>query len=367
LDRIDASSCDDAQAAARVARSLLARGAKPAAPLDCGESALCLRMFTVIAALRAEELTLTCRGSLLRRPVGELEAPLRALGATVRAANGFPPITVRGPLRGGTAAVDATLSSQLLTGLLLALPLCPRDSQLDIVRLTSKPYIEMTLAMARAAGAIIESDETFTQFRIPGRQSYRRHQPAIEADWSAAAFVLAAGALAGRVRARGLVLGSLQADRRVLDALALAGARLTASEDGLVVERDGLRAFSFDVTDCPDLAPALVALAVHCDGTSVIEGADRLVHKESNRAEALAAEFGKLGATVRFDGKRLTVVGGPLAGGEVDAHGDHRIAMALAVAALRAKGPVRITGANSVAKSYPGFFDDLARLTRGTT
>ena len=377
------SRCDDARAALTVARALGARVAVrrdrvtvtggltlAGTPLDCGESGLAARLFPAIAALGASEVTITGRGSLLHRPVGPIEHPLRQLGAECASTNGHLPLRVRGPLRGGQAEVDGALTSQFLTGLLMALPLAPRDSVLSVCGLASRPYIDLTLAVMRSFGVTVVH-EGYGEFRIPGNQRYRPAEYDVEGDWSGAAFLLVAGAAAGDIAVTGLDPASTQADRRVMDALAAAGAApewQAVAKDPPTIERvrttrAALQAFEIDLSDAPDLFPPLVALAVHARGRSVLGGAGRLAHKESDRASALVRMFAALGGDVRRDGDALVVAGGGgLAGGTVDAGGDHRMAMAAAVAALGAAGPVTIRGAQCVRKSYPDFFGDLASL-----
>jgi 3-phosphoshikimate 1-carboxyvinyltransferase len=372
----NASPADDSLAALGVAAALGARvtrdetnvritgdGIPHGTLLDCGESGLALRMFAAIAALQPTSTLLTGRGSLLRRPVSFIEETLRQLGADASSTNGRPPLTVRGPLRGGIAAVDASLSSQFFSGLLIALPRCASDSLLMIAHLASKPYVRLTLEMVRQAGATIGTDADLTRFEIVGGQTYRPRTYAIEGDWSGAAFLLVAGAIAGRVTVCGLDPQSAQADRAILDVLRLAGAQVKVTADGVVAAREELRAFTFDAADCPDLVPPLAALAACCAGTSVIAGVGRLRHKESDRAANLVTEFGKIGGRLRIAGDELLVTGAPLTGGEVDSHHDHRIAMALAVAALVGRDGVGIRDEGCVAKSYPEFFADLHSLT----
>ena len=331
------------------------------AELDCGESGLCLRLFSAVAGLWPGTLLLTGGPSLLTRPADMIEAPMRALGAECRTNGGRPPVEVRGPLRGGRAVVDGAVSSQFLSGLLMALPLAPRDSLLTVEDLKSRPYVDMTLELVRRLGIRVDN-EGYRTFRVPGRQTYAARDIVVEGDWSGAAPLLVAGALAGRAAVTGLDLSSLQADRRVLAALRAAGATISESGDRVTVTKSALKGFSFDATDCPDLLPPLVALACHCEGTTRLAGASRLRHKESDRARALSEEFGRLGAGIHFTGDEIEVSGGPLEAGTAGARGDHRIAMALAAAAVAARGPVRIEGAEYVAKSYPAFFADLARL-----
>lgn len=331
-------------------------------PLDCGESGFCLRACAALAALGGGPWTLLGRGTLAGRSTEMVLAPLRALGARAEAPDGRPPLTVQGPLEGGRAVVDGAASSQALSGLLLALPAARKDSVLEVRGLRSAPYVRMTLEVASAFGLRVEASSALDAFRIPGGQVPRAGVHDVEGDWSGAAFLLVAGALAGELRLEGLRPDSPQADRAILEALRAAGAAPVWEAGALRVAEAPLHAFSFDATDCPDLFPPLAALACHARGTSRIAGAGRLRGKESDRAATLLSELGALGARLARKGDVLEVTGGPLAGGSVRSHGDHRIAMACAVAALRARAEVEIADAGCVAKSYPAFFDDLAQL-----
>ncbi len=369
------SFCDDALAAMRAAGALGATvrqeadrvvleggGAVKPGRIEIGESGLGLRMFTPIAALFDAELELVASGSLQERPVAMVEAPLRALGARCDTSSGKPPVRIRGPILGGNIEVDGSVSSQFLTGLLLALPLCKKSSRLTVRGLKSKPYVRMTLALLSDFGGRVTCDEALEHFDIEGAQAYRGRSYRVEGDWSGAAFPLVAGAIAGLSTVQNLDVRSLQADRAVLDALRAAGARVTVRKDSVVVERSDLRAFDFNASDCPDLFPPLVVLATCCEGTTRLCGASRLRHKESDRAQALAVELGKIGASIRIEGDALLVKGGELAGGQASSRGDHRIAMALAVAALRTRDGVEIDGEAAVSKSYPDFFERLESL-----
>jgi len=371
------SHCDDVRAGLGILRGLGAavmedeaawtvRG--PLDPreteLDCRESGLCLRMFTPIAALAEGEITLTARGTLASRPVTMLADPLAGLGVRCTTGDGLPPVRVRGPLRSGTVAVDGRLSSQFLTGLLMALPLADGRSILRVRQLRSRPYIDLTLNLLRDFGIQV-SHEKYETFEIPGGQRYQAREYAVEGDWSGAAFPLVAGALAGDVTVTGLDAASAQADRAIVTALTAAGARIRVTPAAVHAARGDLRAFSFDATDCPDLFPPLVALAVHCPGETTLHGVHRLRHKESDRAGALHDEFRRLGAAITIDGDIMTIRGGPLAGGTIHSRHDHRIAMAAAVAALAGGGPVTIAGARAVDKSYPAFYRHLQRLGAG--
>jgi len=184
----------------------------------------------------------------------------------------------------------------------------------------------------------------------------------VEGDWSGASFLLVAGAITGSVTITGLNTASAQADRAILKVLELVGASIEKASDAICVARKDLRPFEFDATDCPDLFPPLVALASSCEGRSVIHGLERLTHKESDRACALVSEFSKLGIVVTTKANSMEVTGGNIREAVVDAHNDHRIAMACAVAALRARGNSAINGEACVSKSYPDFFSDLETL-----
>jgi len=338
----------------------------PASPrggiVNCGESGLCIRMFSAIASLFEGEFTIVAEGSLKRRPVDMVAEPLRVLGAECSTADGFPPLTIKGPIHGGTVEVDARVSSQFVTGLLIALPRCRQDSEILAPGLTSKPYVELTITTLEKFGIRIDADPGLERFIIPGGQ---RHRPArIEAggDWSSAAFLFAAGATAGEVTVTGLDPESHEPDKQILEALDLAGAEVSIRDDAVSVRGDKLWAFEFDATDCPDLFPPLAALALSCEGTTRIKGAQRLRQKESDRGAALVEEFSSLGAKIEVVGDLMRITGGEIGGGSVESHGDHRIAMALAVAALSARGAVGISGDEAVDKSYPGFFEDLKAI-----
>ncbi|PKL06001.1 MAG: 3-phosphoshikimate 1-carboxyvinyltransferase [Spirochaetae bacterium HGW-Spirochaetae-9] len=333
--------------------------------LDCGESGLCMRMFSPVAALLERKTRMTGRGSLLRRPMGMVEKPLHAFGASCASSEGFAPLSIKGPLRGGKMNIDAGESSQLLTGLLIALPLCLEDSELRVENAVSKGYLDVTIDTCAAFGVTVERDVGFSRFSIRGRQEYCPASFQVEGDWSGAAFLVASAAIAageGGLEIRSLNADSSQPDKAIMQAALSAGAPLRFEGDSLFVARAHLHAFEFDATDCPDLFPPLVALASACRGVSTIRGIHRLRGKESDRAASLKAAFEALGVTVSFEGDAMLVRGGELRGGEVDACGDHRIAMAAATASFAARSCVVIRGSECVSKSWPRFFEDIASI-----
>ncbi len=332
--------------------------------IDIGESGLSTRMFTPIASLSGRPITITGHGSILKRPMDMMIAPLRALGARVAAQDGgHLPITVQGPLLGGETQVDGSISSQFLTGLLMALPLAQNDTTLHVGRLNSIPYINMTIDVLRAFDIEVGHNEDYTEFFIEGRQEYSPRTYNIEGDWSGASCLLVAGAVAGEVTVANLNPLSLQADIEIVNALSRAGAEIITEGNTITVRSRPLQAFEFDATHCPDLFPALVALAAGCEGVSVIRGTERLTHKESDRAETLRDEFGKMGVAIDISEEDvMKVTGGRVRAAVVSSRNDHRIAMATAVAALAADGETTIEDAEAVNKSYPDFWKDIASI-----
>ena len=330
--------------------------------INTGESGLATRLFTPIAALCDRRMTITGTGTMLRRPIGMMIDPLRNLGVQVRS-NGYLPITVQGPLRGGETDVEAYVSSQFLTGLLMSLPLAEGDTILHVEQPNSLPYLAVTVDLASKFRIRMEHNG-FREFFIPGGQHYHPAKLHIEGDWSSAAFMLVAGAIAGEVTAKRMNTLSLQADLAIIQALTKAGAVIITTPDEITVRKRELTGFDFDATQRPDLFPILAVLGANCEGTTHIRGMNRLVYKESNRAEAIVSEYTKRGMDVALEDDVMTVRGGSLSGGTIDSCNDHRIAMAAAIAALAASGPVTITNAQAVTKSYPRFWDDLDSIIR---
>lgn len=331
--------------------------------LCVGESGLSARLFTPIASLCSEPIVINGEGTLLYRPMDMMIHPLRRLGVDVRDGGGRLPIEVCGPMQGGEIDVDGSVSSQFVTGLLLSLPLADNDTVINVAGAVSKPYLDMTIDTAARFGVAIEHND-YEQFYIAGGQSYTPTDYAVEGDWSAAAMLLVAGAVAGEVTVKNLSMLSKQADVAVCDALVRAGAELTTEGNTVTAAHRELRGFEFDATNCPDLFPALATLAAAAEGESRIVGTRRLEHKESNRAEAIRKEFGKIGIEVDLsEPNMMKITGGKITGGvEVESYGDHRMAMTLAVAALLSDREITIKGAECVSKSYPDFFETLSML-----
>lgn len=329
--------------------------------LNCGESGLSTRMFSPIAAITNQEILITGEGSLLSRPMHMIEVALTKLGKHVQTTNGTLPITLSGDLKSGKIVVDGSESSQLITGLLMALPLLKTDSELHVMNPTSIPYIRMTLDILADFGIHV-SHENYSIYRIAARQKVNPTKYNVEGDWSGAAFHLVAAAIAGEVKLLNLNLKSAQADREILTAIESCGAKLVKVENEIFVSKNQLNAFQFDATHCPDLFPPLAALAACCNGVSEIKGVSRLKNKESDRGISIQSEFEKLGIQVEIKEDVMHIHAGKVKGGIVHSHNDHRMAMALAVLGLVGENAVEIDGAEAVAKSYPGFFEDFEKL-----
>ena len=340
--------------------------------MNCGESGLGIRMFTPIAALSDQSITVEGIGSLLNRPMHFFDTIFPKLGIEIQSQAGYLPIQIKGPLKPANIEVDGSLSSQFLTGLLMAFAATENtNAVIEVQGLKSKPYIDLTLSVLNTFGWKVQHQD-YKRFEFLAHPPLADHiDYTVEGDWSGAAFLLVAGAIAGPIVVKGLQLNSTQADKAVMQALKDAGASIKINEDQIFIgpakdsaEMDTqLKAFEFDATHCPDLFPPLVALAAVCSGVTILHGVSRLAHKESDRGLTLQKEFAKLGIRIELNQDRMMVYGGTgIKGAEVFSQHDHRIAMACGVAALCADGPITITDAEAVNKSYTDFYKHLQHL-----
>ena len=413
------SSCGDNDAALDVARELGAEveldgdmltikgisaslGCLSKERLHVGESGLLTRMMLpLMAQLSSSSVELTGEKTLLGRPLtGAKEIltafELNACPSGPSSAEDEPlrvPMTISGPLKAGRAEISGKHGSQLISGLLMALPFADRNSSLIVHEPKSIPYMFITLEVLKKFGIktgndmlggrdFLESDGDWSLctemvFKIKGGQKYKAADIDLEGDWSAAANFLVAGALFGRTEIEGLDTTSLQADLSIMDILMDAGASLsqTDGERGTVTaQRAPLRAFNVDASNCPDLFPIISVLAAFCQGTSRIEGVGRLANKESDRAQAILQMLTQMGVSAEIEGDALLVEGfslaerllgkGLLRGGAYTSRHDHRMVMALKVAALGADGPIEIDDEDCVAKSFPGFHETYKLIAR---
>jgi 3-phosphoshikimate 1-carboxyvinyltransferase len=345
--------------------------------VSCGESGLGIRMFTPIISLSNKRITINGEGSLVSRPMDFFDEILPQLGVEIISREGKLPLQVKGPLQPKNITIDGSLSSQFLTGLLMAYAAAgAKDVTITVNNLKSKPYIDLTLQVMKQFGWEVEN-RNYEAFYFKGTSttlsagtgpSTSLRTYTVEGDWSGAAFLLVTGAIAGDITVKGLDVQSTQADRAVLQALQACGARLSIQAEQIEIgpaalSGASLKAFQFDATECPDLFPPLVALAAYCKGTTVLQGVSRLAHKESDRALTLQEEFGKMGVTIELQDDLMLIKGGHgVKGAAVHSHHDHRIAMACAVAALKATGETVISEAQAVNKSYPDFYEHIQAL-----
>ncbi len=338
--------------------------------LDCGESGSTLRFLLPVVCALGADARLTGHGRLAERPLSPLYEELLAHGCTLSEQGAFPLVT-GGKLHGGRFELPGNVSSQYVSGLLMAATVAEGPLDVSVTEpVESRPYIDLTIAaLARFGVSVTEKRIEGSQgparlFSVPADAKLKTPGAiAVGGDWSNAAFWLAAGALSeGGVAVRDLDVRSAQGDRSILAALALLGARVQRSSEGAACREDGLRGCSLDVSACPDLVPPLAAVAARAEGTTRITGAARLRLKESDRLATVSAALNAMGGDASVTDDGLLIVGRRLVGGTVDAANDHRIAMMASVAATCAEGPTTIVGAECVAKSYPGFFEDFALL-----
>lgn len=336
--------------------------------IQCGESGLSARLFTLLAALSHTPVRVVGSGTLTGRDMRFFDRVMPELGVSFRSTNGKLPFEVQGPLHPNSIRVDGSASSQYLSGLLLAYGAMVQSSQfITVDNLVSKPYVDLTVTYMRRFGyQVIERPGSV--YEIGPRQINSR-QPidcTVESDWSAASFFLAAAAQpTNALQLSGLNLSTAQADRAMLDVLQQVGIQWQETTSALQFKApDQGHPFRFDATHAPDLFPPLVALAAGINGISEIKGTQRLINKESNRLQSLLDVFTRLGVSITASGDSLFVQQGerPTETITVSSHYDHRIAMAVSIWALQSNCPVRIEAAEAVEKSYPDFYADLRKL-----
>ncbi|MBE6821750.1 MAG: 3-phosphoshikimate 1-carboxyvinyltransferase [Ruminococcaceae bacterium] len=329
--------------------------------IDCGESGSTLRFLIPVAAALGIPAEFTGRGRLPERPIGVYAECLPAHGVSCTTAGGLP-LTIHGQLRPGTFPVPGNISSQFITGLLLALPLLNGDSELLLTSpLESAGYVDMTLEILHDFGIAVERTEN--GWHVAGNQTFRTREYRVERDWSQAAFFLAAGALGSSITLEGLNPASAQGDRAAETLFHAFGANVHWEGTLLSVSPGNLHGVEIDAAQIPDLVPALAATAALCGGTTRIYNARRLRIKESDRLAAMADGLNRLGGRVTELPDGLLIEGVPrLRGGSALGYNDHRVVMALSIAALNADAPVTITDAQSIRKSYPSFFQDFQAL-----
>ena len=348
-----------------------APGARPDAPItvDCGESGSALRFLIPVFAALGAEATFIGRGRLPERPIGLYAELLPAHGAKVETAGGLP-LTVSGKLESGVFSLPGNISSQFITGLLFALPLLPGDSEIRLTTaLESKGYVDLTRGILAEFG--VQVTETETGWLVLGNQNYAAEGLDVEGDWSQASFFLSLAALTGGpVRLLGLRPDSAQGDKRCVELWRKFGLDIV-EKDGVYIAENrriaepfrGLSGLRIDASQIPDMVPALSVTAAFARGETVIYNAARLRIKESDRLAAMESALSAIGAQVKAAPDGLVILGREtLPGGRAEGRNDHRVVMALAAAGCASEEGVTVTDAESIRKSYPGFFRELHRM-----
>lgn len=336
--------------------------------IDVRNSGTTLRLMTGISALSPQRIRLSGDESILKRPMGPLIDSLVDLGteAECEGSQGRPPVVVGCGLEGGETQITGTVSSQFISALLIAAPYSKVGADLEVEDgLKSKPYVRMTLKTLELADAEIDSSSSLMSYSIPGDQTFEPFDYSVPGDFSSAAFFLGAAALGeGEVVVEGLDPKDVQGDSKILDLLEDFGASLKVKGKSVTV-RGGKRLSGIDVdcSDIPDLIPVLAVLGATAEGRTRLYNASHLRYKEVDRLRVISSGLKKLGANIKEKEDGLKIFGkNRLEGGKVDSYGDHRMAMAFAIAGLAADGEVLVEGAESTKISYPHFVEDMQSL-----
>ncbi|MEN6619571.1 MAG: type I 3-dehydroquinate dehydratase [Rikenellaceae bacterium] len=361
--------------------------------LSVGESGLLSRLLIPTAghligkSKGVDDIRIIGKGSLNNRVLFSPSDPFSEIGMEVISQDGKLPAIIKGPIKEGNIRLSGSGGSQLISGLLMSLPLCDKNSTIEVSEPSSTPYVDLTIQTLKDFGITITNHD-FYEFKIPGRQKYKT-KPfyPLEGDWSGASMLFVAGAITKGITITNLPINSKQADEKIIEVLRGCGVEINITEYpkylvmcgdvpcafkedntkevilGSKIElpkpKNQLQPFEFDATNAPDLFPTLVVLALNCNGVSSIKGVNRLSNKESNRAESLYSEFTKLGASIEIDGDWMIIKGGELHGGLCSSHNDHRVAMAVITAALKIKEKVYLDNLDCISKSFPDFLKNF--------
>lgn len=327
--------------------------------INCGESAFLARAIAGISPFLPHDIIIKGKGTLNARNFSDLTEFCSQNSIPYHCESNHLPIRICKCRHDSHLTVSALSSSQLLSGVLIGNAFAEIPKVIHVDRIVSSGYVELTLNMLKNISIeyLFENDI----FTILSRRTLDNPTINISGDWSGAAFLLVAGAIAGKVEISGLDIESNQPDKAILNILKeiRASVNIDKCTNFISCERNILNSFDFDASNCPDLIPPLVALAVNCDGVSKIKGINRLLNKESNRLKTLYDEFNKVGADIQIVEDSFQIRGKQITGGAVNSHSDHRIAMALAIAGLNSFSGMEIMNHSVVSKSYPDFFADL--------
>ena len=328
--------------------------------INSRESGLSTRIFSVLLSSFFSQTKINLEGTAKNRKFDF--SSLERLGIKIN--NSQESILIDGKIKSGIIKLNNQNTSQLLSALLITMPFLNGDSEIICKNLVSKNYVDITLEMLKSLGINI-LNKSYERFIIKGNQKLKKNKIVVEGDWSSAAFHFVGAAISGKVDIYGLNINSSQGDKEIINVLRKCGSKIKINNSYISVLKDKLIPFVFDATDCPDLFPPLIVLASCCEGDSIINGVDRLVNKESNRALSLKKEFSKLGVDINQENNSFRITGKDfLDANEVSAHLDHRIAMSLSIAAIKCKNPITIINSEVVNKSYSRFFEDLQKIAQ---
>lgn len=332
--------------------------------INCGESGTTARFIMPVSRLAEDAVTIEGKGKLVSRPFDVFFPIFESSNIRYETTDGKLPLTLQGRLKPGSYLIRGDVSSQFISGLLLALPLLEEDSTIQITTgLQSEAYIDMTIYMQKIFGVNIHFIKEENKIVVPGGQKYIPQKYRVEGDWSQAAFWLAAGVMSGPVAISGLNSDSLQGDKIIESIIKSMGGKVCWDNNKLLAEKSRLMGISVDVSQCPDLAPILAALGSVCDGKMEILNGARLRIKESDRIKAIVTEMKNLGADIFETGDNIIINGrDKLCGGTASSWNDHRIVMSVAIAAVLCENNVIIEGFDAVNKSYPSFWEHYKSL-----
>lgn len=334
----------------------------PEGIVDADNSGTTMRIFAGLCSMFDREVTITGDESLRKRPMGRLLDALEQTGTVCRSDNGLPPVTVKGPNRGGDVHIDGSVSSQYITSLLMTSPMLGSDSRITVEGgMVSAPYLDVTTHMMRLFGADATRDGNV--FSIKGRTGYTPYDYCVPADFSSAAFPLVAGAIGGEVTVTGMDMDDPQGDRRIVDVIRKAGAEVTIDGDEVTAKRKKLIGCEIDMGEIPDLFPITAVLLSTAEGDSRLYGAPQLKLKESNRIETVVNMINAIGGDAEATDDGCIIHGkAELKGGRIVHKGDHRIMMSAAVASLVCEGAVEMDDVECCAVSYPDFVEQMDSL-----
>lgn len=333
--------------------------------VDLGESGFCLRVLPVLASLTKVNIQYSSTGNLFKRPIiSHLKSiNLNAIFTSKNVSEQI--LKVDGSLESGVFHIDGNITSQLLTALLFSLPILHNDSTIYVSNLKSKAYINLTIEILKTY-SIIVSHTDYEVFHIKGGQVFKNVENYSEGDWSGSSFIIAGAAIASKsgITINNLNPSSIQADASILNLMEKCGIKfcLDNSRKSLIINKSNIHNFEFDFSDCPDLIPAIIPIAINSDDNCVCYGVSRLKFKESDRISALISEYNKCGIKIELIDDKLIIYPGDFIGSVVDSHNDHRIVMSLAIAALAGRGKLAISDYGCVSKSYPNFWIDIINL-----